>query len=168
MVENPIDEIHFSSSIGNITIAATCNGISHVFLGDHGVPSYPELHQTELLMQAKLQLLEYLESTRRTFTLPLDWDGINGFQKDVLSITKEIPFGTVMTYGQISKILGKPKASRAVGGALSRNPLPILIPCHRVVAASGALTGYTGAEGIATKILLLKKEGLKIVDQKLA
>lgn len=112
--------------------------------------------------------MEYLDGTRKVFILPLDWNDIAGFQKDVLSITMEIPFGSVMTYGQIAKRLGKPNAGRAVGGALSRNPLPILIPCHRVISSSGALTGYTGAEGISTKELLLGIEGLKIVNQKLA
>jgi methylated-DNA-[protein]-cysteine S-methyltransferase len=136
--KNPTDLIRFFSPIGKITIAATHKGISHVFLGVNEVTSRPDLNQTKLLAQAKDQLLEYLDGSRRDFSLPLDWNGIHGFQKDVLSITMEIPFGSVMTYGQIAKVLGKPNASRAVGGALSRNPLPILIPCHRVIAASGA------------------------------
>jgi len=166
--QNSTDSISFSSRIGKITITATHSGISHVILGNQEDPSYPSQNQTELLTLAKAQLLEYLDGTRKVFALPLDWNDIAGFQKDVLSITMEIPFGSVMTYGQIAKRLGKPNAGRAVGGALSRNPLPILIPCHRVISSSGALTGYTGAEGIATKELLLGIEGLKIVNQKLA
>jgi len=168
VVENPASLIHFSSSIGQITVTATRKGISHVLLGKPRSNPLPELHPTDLLAQAKFQILEYLDGSRRVFTLPLDWETITGFQRDVLSITLEIPFGSVMTYGQIAQLLKKPMASRAVGGALSRNPLPILIPCHRVIATSGKLTGYTGADGITTKILLLRKEGLSIVNQKLA
>ncbi len=168
MKNKSTDLIIFSSLIGKIAITATHSGISHVFLGNLEVYSHQAQNQTRLLTLAKDQLLEYLDGTRKVFSLPLDWDEITGFQKDVLSITMEIPFGSVMTYSQIAKRLGKPNASRAVGGALSRNPLPILIPCHRVISSSGALTGYTGAEGIATKELLLGIEGLKIVNQKLA
>ena len=89
------------------------------------------------------------------------------FQREVLQLTLEIPFGEVRTYGELARTLGKSAASRAVGGALARNPLPLLIPCHRVVAATGALTGYSAASGIATKAWLLELEGHKIVSQKL-
>lgn len=160
--------LNFSSSIDPITIAASDKGISCVHLGQSIIHAkYSAEEHTELLLQAKQQILEYLQGTRKEFHLPLDWDEITGFQRDVLSITANIPFGEVITYGQVAKMLGKPNASRAVGGALSRNPMPIIIPCHRVIAASGALTGYTGANGIETKILLLRIEGQNIVGKKL-
>lgn len=120
------------------------------------------------LRDAQQQLQEYLNGQRKEFTLPLDWQQINGFQKEVLEIACEIPFGEVRTYGQIAAAVAKPKASRAVGAALARNPLPILIPCHRVVAASGHLTGYLGEKGIHTKKFLLELEGHCIVGEKLA
>lgn len=120
-----------------------------------------------MLNLCKQQILEYLTGTRRDFELPLDWSSITGFQSDVLHLTYEIPYGEVRSYGEVARALGKPAASRAVGGALARNPMPILIPCHRVVAASGALTGYSAADGITTKSLLLELEGHRIVGQKL-
>jgi methylated-DNA-[protein]-cysteine S-methyltransferase len=85
----------------------------------------------------------------------------------VLQLTFSIPFGEVLTYGQIATQLHKSGAARAVGMALARNPLPILIPCHRVVASTGHLTGYLGSKGIAAKQWLLEREGHRIVSQKL-
>lgn len=158
--------IFFSSPIGNIAVTGSIKGITSVILCATPPPSI-ESSEVELLVHAREQLLEYFTGKRITFDLPLDWSSINGFRRDVLELTNSIPHGDVWTYGKIAKLLGKPNASRAVGGALSSNPLPIIIPCHRVVAASGALTGYTGANGIATKQFLLEKEGHKIVAQKL-
>jgi len=85
----------------------------------------------------------------------------------VLDLTRQIAFGEVLTYGEIARRLGKPAASRAVGAALGRNPMPLLIPCHRVVAANRSLTGYSAADGIKTKAWLLTLEGGKVVGQKL-
>lgn len=121
----------------------------------------------DILSQARGQILAYLEGSRREFDLPIDWQVITGFQSEVLHLTERIPYGEVRTYGEIARALGKPAASRAVGGALARNPIPILIPCHRVVAASGALTGYSAADGITTKTRLLEMEGHRIVAEKL-
>lgn len=120
------------------------------------------------LRDAQQQLQEYLNGQRKQFTLPLDWQQIKGFQKEILQIACEIPFGEIRTYGQIAAMIAKPNASRAVGAALARNPLPILIPCHRVVAANGHLTGYLGEKGIQTKKFLLELEGHHIVGEKLA
>ena len=85
----------------------------------------------------------------------------------VYEIVGLIPRGKVATYGQIAALLHKHRAARAVGAALARNPMPILIPCHRVVAADGHLTGYLGSKGISTKQWLLEREGHRIVGQKL-
>jgi methylated-DNA-[protein]-cysteine S-methyltransferase len=120
-----------------------------------------------LILQAKTQLLEYLEGKRKVFEIPLDWESIRGFQKDVLQLTINIPFGEVWTYGQIATLLHKPRAARAVGTALARNPMPIFIPCHRVVSYNGHLTGYLGSKGITTKQWLLEREGHRFVGQKL-
>ena len=89
------------------------------------------------------------------------------FQTKVLKRTLAIPFGQVLTYGQLATELDNPAASRAVGGALAHNPIPIIIPCHRVVAANGRLTGFSAAEGIRTKQWLLELEGRRVVGEKL-
>ncbi len=159
--------LRFQSPLGTILAVCTNNGISRIEIGTAAGFAEAESTSNETLDLCKQQILDYLAGARREFELPLDWSSITGFQSDVLHLTNEIPYGEVLTYGGIARTLGKPAASRAVGGALSRNPIPILIPCHRVVAASGALTGYSAADGITTKATLLKLEGHRIVGQKL-
>lgn len=159
--------LRFQSLIGAILAVCTKNGISRIEIGTDAGFADAESAAGEMLNLCKQQILEYLAGTRRDFELPLDWSSITGFQSDVLHLTYEIPYGEVRSYGEVARALGKPAASRAVGGALARNPMPILIPCHRVVAASGALTGYSAADGITTKSLLLELEGHRIVGQKL-
>jgi len=159
--------LRFQSPLGAILAVCTKNGISRIEIGAAAGLTDAESTSDEMLDKCKQQILEYLAGSRRDFELPLDWSSITGFQSEVLHLTSEISYGEVRTYGELARDLDKPAASRAVGGALSRNPMPILIPCHRVVAASGALTGYSAADGINTKASLLKLEGLNIVGQKL-
>jgi O-6-methylguanine DNA methyltransferase len=111
------------------------------------------------LAQATRQLREYFEGTRQRFDLPLDLEQLTPFQLSVLQTARRIPMGSVWTYGQVARTIGQPKASRAVGQALGRNPIPIVIPCHRVVAADGRLGGYSGGGGLESKRLLLRLEG---------
>lgn len=102
---------------------------------------------------------EYLRGERVSLDLPVDLRGVTLFQRQVLEAAQRVPRGHVATYGEIAAAIGKPKAARAVGQALARNPVPILIPCHRVVAADGALRGYSGGGGLETKAQLLQLEG---------
>ncbi len=103
------------------------------------------------------QLVEYLEGKRRVFELPLRLEG-SGFQKEVWEAVACIPYGRTASYGEIARLIGKPKASRAVGAANGANPIPIVIPCHRVIGADGSLTGYGG--GLALKSRFLALEGI--------
>ncbi|KAF0106336.1 MAG: methylated-DNA-protein-cysteine S-methyltransferase [Chloroflexi bacterium] len=121
----------------------------------------------QIARQALQEIKEYLDKKRTIFHVLVDWSQITSFQKKVLEAACAIPFGEVRTYGQLAQQLGIPSASRAVGGALARNPMPIIIPCHRVVASNGNLTGFSAADGIQTKQWLLELEGRKIVSQKL-
>lgn len=155
------------STIGRISVFGTTSFISRVSLDEPALLNQLKITPGSRILQAQTQFLEYLEGKRKIFEIPLDWESIRGFQKDVLQLTFNIPFGEVRTYGQIAALLHKPGAARAVGAALARNPLPILIPCHRVVSSTGHLTGYLGSKGIVTKQWLLEREGHKIVDQKL-
>lgn len=102
------------------------------------------------------QFVEYFERRRRVFDLPLELHG-TPFQKEVWRAVGDIPYGRTTTYGAIAHLVGRPEASRAVGAANGKNPLPVVIPCHRVVGASGALTGYGG--GLPLKRRLLAMEG---------
>jgi len=107
-------------------------------------------------------LREYLEGARRTFPLPIAWEVLPPFQRAVLRATLAIPYGQVRTYGQVAAAIGRPRAARAVGRALGANPMPIVIPCHRVVDRQGRLHGYGGPGGLATKAWLLRLEGVAL------
>lgn len=158
---------HFTSPIGTISICGSLAGISRVRLDEPPKGAEIAGPSSSLLIEAQRQMLQFLEGDRKAFDLTLDWESVYNFQKDVLQLTRDIPFGDVRTYGQIAALLHKHRAARAVGAALARNPMPILIPCHRVVAADGHLTGYLGSKGISTKQWLLEREGHRIVGQKL-
>lgn len=105
----------------------------------------------------RCQLEEYFDGRRRLFELPLDLRG-SAFQKDVWTAVANIPFGCTASYGQIAQLVGRPRASRAVGAADGQNPVPIVVPCHRVIGSDGSLTGYSS--GLPLKRQLLALEGL--------
>ncbi|MCW3002122.1 MAG: methylated-DNA--[protein]-cysteine S-methyltransferase [Conexibacter sp.] len=104
------------------------------------------------------ELDEYFDGRREAFDLPIDWTLYSDFGKRVLQATAAIPFGHTATYGQVAAQAGNAKASRAAGRALGANPIPIVVPCHRVIGTSGKLTGYTG--GMYRKEALLRLEGI--------
>jgi methylated-DNA-[protein]-cysteine S-methyltransferase len=105
------------------------------------------------------QLREYLAGKRSAFELQLDLSSLTGFQRQVLQAVSKIPRGEVTTYANLAREIGRPKAVRAVGRALGSNPIPIVIPCHRVLASDGSLRGYSGRGGVETKAKLLRLEG---------
>jgi methylated-DNA-[protein]-cysteine S-methyltransferase len=113
--------------------------------------------------EAETQLLEYLSGERRTFTLVIDWTVLRQFQQAVLRATYEIPYGETRTYKEIARQIGRSNAARAVGRAEATNPMPLVLPCHRVIGMDGKLHGYGMAEGLKTKAWLLKMEGAMIV-----
>jgi methylated-DNA-[protein]-cysteine S-methyltransferase len=122
----------------------------------------PVLASKDALNAVMTQLSEYFLGRRKSFDLPLSLRQLTQFQRDVLEATIEIESGNVSTYGEIAHQLGKGRAARAVGQALARNPIPIIIPCHRVLGSDGALHGYSGGRGIETKRHLLQLEGAQI------
>ena len=119
------------------------------------IPTEYILEETELILQCKMQLDEYFRGERKTFDLPLAPKGTD-FQKKVWNALKEIPYGETRTYGEIAAAVGNLKAARAVGMANNKNPIGIIIPCHRVVGANGKLVGYAG--GMDKKEWLLQLE----------
>jgi len=108
------------------------------------------------------QLRAYFSGNLKTFTLPLNLSRVTEFQKTVLVETARIPYGEVRTYGKVALSIGKPGAARAVGGALARNPIALVIPCHRVVGHNGYLHGFSSPGGIPAKARLLLHEGVQI------
>ena len=111
---------------------------------------------------AAAQLKEYLSGQRQAFLMPIDWTVLRPFQRSVLHATCGIPFGETRTYKEIAGQIGRPRAARAVGRAEATNPMPLVIPCHRVIGRDGKLHGYGLAEGLKTKAWLLKLEGVMI------
>jgi methylated-DNA-[protein]-cysteine S-methyltransferase len=103
------------------------------------------------------QLNDYFEARRRNFDLPIDWTLVRGFNQGVLKATADIPFGETASYGEVAAAAGSPRAARAAGNALAGNPIPIVVPCHRVIHADGGIGGYTG--GLEHKRFLLRLEG---------
>ena len=105
------------------------------------------------------ELREYLTGKRTAFTIPIDWSLFRPFQREALQVVYRIPYGETCTYHDIAMEIGRPNASRAVGRANATNPMPLVIPCHRVIGRDGKLHGYGGGEGLKTKEWLLKLEG---------
>lgn len=165
------DDIYYDafthSLIGTIYAATSEKGLLAV---DFGVREQDFLDQItkltektpvrspEKIAEIRRQIREFLNGERKRFDLVVDLAALTTFQRQVLSSTQKVPHGQVVTYAEIAKRIGKPKAVRAVGQALGRNPVPIVIPCHRVVASNGSLRGYSGGGGVKTKAKLLALE----------
>jgi O-6-methylguanine DNA methyltransferase len=152
------------SPIGVLYLAASPRGLCRIdFFGseDGFLARLDPLAHAECspkaLAQVTTQLTEYFLQKRRVFDLLLDLEHVPPFQRSVLQTALRIPAGVVWTYQQVAQAVGKPKASRAVGQALGHNPVPIVIPCHRVIGSDGSLHGYAG--GLDRKRLLLQLEG---------
>ncbi len=117
------------------------------------------LHDPAVIHPTLAQIVEYLDGRRRTFELPIDWTVIAPFQGQALRETFAIPYGQTATYAEIAGRIGRPRAARAVGRAQATNPMPLVIPCHRVLGTDGKLHGYGAGEGLETKAWLLSLEG---------
>lgn len=148
--------------IGPLTLIADDRGLTHVLFTSHGVrdiglrpDDVPEVGDDPVLCAAASQLEEYFDGTRTEFDLPLHIEG-NEFDMDVWTAMRSIPYGETISYGEQSEIAGHPGAFQAVGAANGRNPLPIVIPCHRVIGSDGSLVGFGG--GLAVKRQLLDLE----------
>lgn len=147
-----------NSPIGDLLLAGDEQSLSLVGFPEGSMRREPDpdwIYSEKPFGEAQRQLTEYFEGTLKEFDLPLQPNGTE-FQMDVLNELQKIPYGTTTSYGDIAKRIGRPKAVRAVGAANGRNPIPIIIPCHRVVGSSGDLTGFGG--GLPTKEALLRLE----------
>ena len=165
----PVYYTTIQTPIGRVLVAATSAGLARVSFRRDEAAVVAELRQrlrAEVEQSAGrlaaiiAQIEAYFAGDRRTFDLPLDLSLATPFQRQVLAATREVAPGEVASYGEIAKRIGKPKASRAVGQVLGHNPVPIVIPCHRVVAGGGALGGYTGGLAIKRKLLALERAEL--------
>jgi methylated-DNA-[protein]-cysteine S-methyltransferase len=150
----------FDSPIGFINL--TAEGDSIIELTMAKTPG-PTTGSAKVLKEAQKQLTEYFKGKRKELTFKHEARGTK-FQQSVWDEIAKVPFGKVVSYADIARKLGKPQASRAVGGAVGSNPVPLVIGCHRVLGASGKITGYSGGEGIPTKRWLLKLEHIETKD----
>ena len=152
--------LRFDSRLGPMTIAASETGVCGLwFEGQKHQPILEDRLNSvsdHFLQGAREQVLAWLAGDLSGFDLPLDLQTGTDFQQSVWQALLDIPRGQTITYAQLGKRMGKPKASRAVGGAVGRNPLSIIVPCHRVVGSNGEMTGYAG--GIDRKRELLSLE----------
>ena len=153
----PPEPTHFvyRTPLGRITIASNGTAITRVLFGEQEAPG--KLSPSALTNEAATQIQQYLAGKRRTFDLPLAPEG-TAFQQSVWKALREIPYGQTWTYRQLAEAVGNPKAYRAVGGANNRNPLPIIVPCHRVIGADGSLVGYASGTHIKRFLLDLEAE----------
>jgi methylated-DNA-[protein]-cysteine S-methyltransferase len=155
------------SPVGELFVAVTSRGVATIAFDGEDRDALLDRLARELSPRVvtaaratddvRRELDEYFGGARRRFDLRLDRRLMSPFMQDVLGATSRVSFGHIATYGEIADRIGRPKASRAVGAALGANPIPIVIPCHRVVGANGKLTGYGG--GLPRKELLLRLEG---------
>lgn len=150
----------FKTDIGKVGIASDERAVTHVYLNQTEIPQKPILLETELLREAGRQLQSYLSGSLIQFTLPLAPGG-SEFMQRVWKNLQTIPYGETRSYKELAASVGNPLAARAVGLANHRNPIPIFIPCHRVIGANGKLTGYSGGLQIKAYLLDLEKRYLK-------
>lgn len=156
-----IVQARYESPLGTMILAATDRGLAGVwFERQKHLPecdAWPQAPHHPVLQQAIAQLREYFGGRRTSFDLPLDLHGGTPFQQSVWRALLAIPSGRTVSYRHVGEQAGRPGALRAVGAAVGRNPLSIVVPCHRVVGSDGSLTGYAG--GIERKRALLQLEG---------
>jgi methylated-DNA-[protein]-cysteine S-methyltransferase len=154
------------SPIGPLLVAATDRGLARIFFDaepEHHLERLAKVFGPRVLRSAQTvdaahrQLDEYFEGNRSSFALDVDLRGAAPFARQVLDELARVPYGQTTTYGTLAARVGAPRAARAVGTVMNRNPIPIVLPCHRVVGANGSLTGYGG--GLDVKEHLLRLEG---------
>jgi methylated-DNA-[protein]-cysteine S-methyltransferase len=154
------------SPVGTLKLVASDKGLVAV-LWENDKPSRVRLGELvadrrhPILLDTERQLEEYFDGKRKTFSVALDMRGTS-FQKNVWEALLAIPFGETRSYGQLAKLLGNSKAMRAVGAANGRNPISIIVPCHRVIGSSGKLTGFAGGLGTKACLLSLEEQDTKL------
>jgi methylated-DNA-[protein]-cysteine S-methyltransferase len=157
-------QMHYVSPLGSIALAASASGLAGLwFEGQQHRPDLsacPQQPAHPVLREAVAQLAQYFAGQRTHFDLPLDLQGCTVFQQTVWTALLEIPSGQTWSYTALSQRIGKPAAVRAVGAAVGRNPISVVVPCHRILGADGSLTGYAG--GLERKTALLKLEGARV------
>ena len=145
--------------LGTLQIEATERGLCGIWFPSRSINQGPTPGKSRVISLAKQELNAYFAGDLTTFSVPIDWQGTR-FQESVWQALLAVPYGKTVTYGDVARAIGRPRSSRPVGGAVGKNPLPIIVPCHRVIGSDRSLTGFTG--GLDIKIRLLELEGHSI------
>ena len=156
---------HLSSPIGPLLLVADDSGLREIRFAKNGQPAKPDREwkkDSSAFSATKRQLTDYFGGKLETFDLAVCPQGTD-FQQSVWSELCKIPYGDTISYGELARRVGNPNASRAVGLANGSNPIPIIIPCHRVIGSNGKLTGYGGGLDIKEKLLALEKRQLRLL-----
>ena len=156
----------FDTPFGRMAVAATSRGLTRVLLPNEaaalqasGVAAEPDRAAVALAARAEREILEYLAGRRRKFTVPVDLSAAPPFHAKVLRALARVSYGRTVTYGELAARVGRPRGARAVGQAMARNPVPLVVPCHRVVASGGGLGGYGGGRALKRRLLDLEGAG---------
>ena len=144
------------TTLGTLTLEASERGLSGIRFPNRPKSIAGRLVSNNVIKLAKQELTAYLARQLKEFSVPLDWHG-TAFQESVWRAITAIPFGETVSYADIARAIGRPQSARPTGGAVGRNPLPIIVPCHRVIGSDHTLTGFTG--GLDIKVALLELEG---------
>lgn len=147
----------YQTPIGSLGIVENGNALTHLFFEGEPGPTDTIVEETALLQEANRQLQLYFAGQIKSFTLPLAPAGTDYMQR-VWGALRAIPYGETRSYGEVAAALGNPKAARAVGLANNKNPLPLFIPCHRVIGANRKLVGYRGGLSVKEQLLTLEKQ----------
>lgn len=167
-----MNEITFDTELGRCAVRWTETGISGVLLPKAGGRPGPSIEEGVAVPRFVAEAIDGMTAVmggeaRDLRDVPLDERGIDEFRRAVYAATRDIPAGSTRSYGEVAKAIGRPDGARDVGTALARNPFPIVVPCHRVVAANGALTGFSAPGGLDTKRRMLELEGAPGYGQQL-
>jgi methylated-DNA-[protein]-cysteine S-methyltransferase len=161
-----IEVSSLKTPVGWLRMEASEGEITHIDLLTS--PGLPAENGNPVLKEAVQQLQAYFDGNMQVFSLPLAWGSIAGFQREVLQVVAGIPFGKLITYGEIARIVGKPGAAQAVGAAVGSNPWLIVVPCHRVIGSDCKLHGFSAPGGLETKTWLLRHEKHEIIGGKVS
>lgn len=160
-LNTPIGHVHaacFDTAAAFLKMGGSC---VHDLVPHWRAEGYTVVPEPNAVLERTLQELgEYFAGLRKSFSVPTALEG-TPFQRAVWNQLQQVPYGTTLSYGELAELAGYPNAARAVGSAMAKNPLPILIPCHRVIASNGQLGGYTGGLQIKTFLLNLEREGIQ-------
>ena len=155
-----------NTPIGVLEILASQSALTSIQLVSEEQEPQTEIPPEGIITQAVQQLQQYFSRELKQFDLPLDWTRSTAFRKQTLQSAMQIPWGMVITYGELSKLSGSDRAGRACGGALAKNPFMIVVPCHRVIGSDGSLHGFSAEGGIKVKQWLLEFEGVQFKNGK--